>query len=179
MPEFLDEKEKRILELETRKKVYTIVKKFAGCHYREIERKSQLAAGTVKYHLSYLVRNGLLTERKNGNVRYYPRAFKPGNKMLLGLLRQKSVRQILLFIFVHDNCNHEQIVRSGDLSPSTVSWHLKKLKEGNIISIEARGRKSFYTLLADKEEVMNLLIAYRESFLDSLVDNVIEMWEME
>ena len=177
--EFLDEKENKILELDARKKIYHLIKKFAGCHFREIERISKLPTGNVKYHLNYLTKYGLinLVKEKN-NLRYFPRDFNSENKKLMGLLRQKSIRKILLFVLIHNNCNHEQIVEFTCLSPSTVSWHLKKLEESNVIGFIRKGRKIYYNILINKEEIINLLITYKESFLDSLVDRVIEMWDV-
>ena len=95
----------------------------------------------------------------------------------MGLLRQKSTRRILLYILTNDKCNHEQIVNFVRLSPSTVSWHLRKLIEEKIIGFVKEGRKTFYPLLVDKEEIISLLITYKKSFFDSLVDNMVEMWE--
>ena len=34
-----------------------------------------------------------------------------------------------------------------------------------------------YTLDIEKERIMKLLISYQESFLDSVVNKAIEMWE--
>jgi predicted transcriptional regulator len=179
MPEDLfNDKDKKVLELQTRREIYELVRKFVGSHFREIERKSNLPSGTVKYHLSYLVKHGLIKEEKDGNkVRYFSKEFKAENKKLLSLLRQKTIRDILLFILTHKDCNHEQIVKAINISPSTVSWHLKKLKDSNIIEFIKKGRKTFYNIIVDKDEIVKLLITYQESFLDSLVDRVIEMWE--
>src|SRR3989338_6009320 len=111
MADFLGEKEEKILELDARKRIYDMVREFAGCHFREIERKSGLSTGSVSYHLGYLARHGLIKEEKEGNAaRYFPKEFRPENKKLLSLLRQKSIRSILLFVLTHANCNHEQIV---------------------------------------------------------------------
>ena len=152
-------------------------KKFAGCHFREIERKSKLSTGSVNYHLSYLNKNGLIKEEKSGNnTRYFPKEFKSENNKLLGLLRQKSIRRILVYIITNKNCYHEQIVSFVKLSPSTVSWHLKKLEEEKIIGFVKKGRKTYYNLLISKDEIVNLLIIYKEGFFDSLVNNVIETW---
>jgi len=175
--EFLDENEKKVLELDTRRKIYEIVKKCAGCHFRELERRTKLSTGTVKYHLTYLTKKNLIQEEKDDkNIRYFPNSFGSTNKQLLSLLRQKTVRNIMLFILTHNNCNHEQIVNSVKISPSTVSWHLKKLEDAQIVGFVKRGRKTFYNILIDKDEIINLLITYQESFLDSVVDRVIEMW---
>ena len=177
--EFLTEKEKKILEVESRRKIYQIVNSYAGEHFREIERKSKLATGLVQYHLNYLARQGLIkVEREGNNLRYFPKDFKLENKKIMGFLRQKSIRDILLFILTHENCNHEQIVKFVKLAPSTVSWHLKKLEQENIIGFIKEGRKTFYNLLIDKDEVVNLLITYKESFFDTIVDNVVAMWEL-
>jgi predicted transcriptional regulator len=174
------QREKEILEIDIRRNIYEIVKKFAGCHFREIERKSGFATGSVKYHLDYLTRNGLITQEKDsGNVRYYPIQFSSENKKLLGLLRQESIRKILLFLLIHEDANNEQIASYVDLSPSTVSWHLKKLESNGIIKPKKTGRKSLYQIMIEKKEIIALLITYKESFLDSLVDNVIEMWEID
>ena len=176
--DFLDDNEKKVLELDSRRKIYEAVRKFAGSHFREIERKSKLPTGTVKYHLSYLAKNGLIKEEKDGNnIRYFPKEFKPENKKLLGLLRQKPIRDILLFILTHSDCNHEQIVGAVKLSPSTISWHLRKLEENNVIGVVKKGRKTFYNILIDNDKIIKLLTTYQDSFLDSIVDRAIEMWE--
>ena len=178
MAEFLNERDKKVLELEARREIYEVVKEFAGCHFREIGRKSRLPTGTVAYHLAYLVKHGLIKEEKYENkVRYFPREFQSSNKKLLGLLRQKTIRNIILFIATHPNSNHERIVRSVNISPSTVSWHIKKLEYQGIIRFTKIGRKTFYNLIINKEEIYNLLITYKESFFDSLVDNVLETWD--
>src|SRR3989338_66396 len=169
-PELLEERERKILEVDSRKKIYSVVKEFAGSHFREIERKSGLSTGSVKHHLDYLAKSGLIAcEKKGSNLRYFPHEFQPGSKKLMGLLLQESVRKILLFLLAHEQPNHEQIVANVGLSPSTVSWHLKKLEEEQVIRRSRTGRKVFYTLLADKSSIMNLLITYQESFFDTLV----------
>ena len=177
-PEFLTEKEKKILEVELRRKIYQIVRQYAGTHFREIERKSSLATGSAQYHLNYLKKRELIKSEKEGNtLRYFPKEFKTENKKIMGFLRQKSIRGIILFVLMHENCNHEQIADSIKLSPSTVSWHLKKLQDSNIINFSKKGRKTHYKIITDKNEIMNLLITYQESFFDNIVDNIVEMWE--
>ena len=174
----VEEREEKALALDVRKNIYELVRKFAGCHFRELERKSGLATGTIRYHLTYLVKQGLLSEVKESNsVRYFPKLFRSENKKLLALLRQQSIRRILVCILEKPGCNHEDIVAFVKLSPSTVSWHVKKLSGEGIITATKQGRKTLFKLLVPKEDVMKLLITHKESFLDSMVDKVIEMWE--
>jgi len=46
------------------------------------------------------------------------------------------------------------------------------------VGSDRKGRKTFYDVV-DKQEIVNLLISYRESFLDSLVDRFVEMWDVD
>lgn len=178
--QILGKEEEKILQLEVRRKVYEIVKKNAGCHFREIERRSGLSTGSVQYHLTFLAKHDLIKEEKGNNaVRYFPLDIAAQNRKMLSLLRQKSIRHILVFILLHNTCHHEQIVEAVNLSPSTVSWHVKKLEREGIIASKREGRKTEYTILSNKEEITKLLITYQQSFFDSLIDNVIEMWETE
>ena len=120
--------QQEVLELEIRRKIYEIVTQCAGCHFREIQRAAKLSFGSVSYHLSYLRKHNLIREEKDGkNVRYFPLDISGEQKKLLTLLRQRSLRNILLFIFSNEGCSHQKIVSSVKLSPSTTTWHLKKL----------------------------------------------------
>ena len=117
-------------------------------------------------------------EKDGIKIRYFPEKFNPENKALLGLLRQESVRKILLFLVSNEKSNHDTIVGFVQLSPSTVSWHLKKLESKHIIKSIKKGKNTFYDLLIDKKEILSILINHKESFLDSLVNKTIEMWDI-
>jgi predicted transcriptional regulator len=175
---YTTKKEKEVFEVETRRQIYKIVEKYAGSHFREIERKSGLATGSVQYHLSYLVKKGLLKSKQDGkNLRYFPKSVGEQNKKVLSLLRQKSIRNILLMILKNKKCNHKELVVATQLSPSTVSWHIKKLEQEQVIKTVRNGREAEYSLELDGDEVVSLLVVYKDSFLDKLVDNVVDMWE--
>ncbi len=177
MPSDLNETTKKILVLNSRKRIYELVEKFAGSHFREIERKSKMPYGSVKYHLNYLAKHKLISVVRDGNrTRYYPKQFKLENVKLLGLLRQKSIRNILLILLNQKMCSHKEITYYVKLSPSTISWHLNKLEKEGIISSKEEGRMTYYKLITKEDEIIPLLIRYKESFLDSIVDNFIEMW---
>ncbi len=175
---YFNHKEKEILKLNSRKKIYETVEKYAGCHFLEIVRKSGLSNGSTSYHLGYLIKQRLVRQHKNGTTTaYFPREFKPEHHNLLILLRQKSIRDILLFILTNKNCEHGKIVKYLKLSPSTITWHLNKLETEKIISSNKNGRTKNYRILIDSKEIINLLIKYRESFLDSTVNNILDMWD--
>ena len=125
-----------------------------------------------------MIKQGLIRQHKNGTTTaYFPREFKPEHHQLLILLRQKSIRDILLFILANKNCEHGEIVKFVKLSPSTITWHLNKLEEEKVIISTKNGRTKNYRLLINDKEIINLLITYKESFLDSTVNNILDMWD--
>lgn len=167
-------KDEKILQLENRKRIFEIVKKNSGCHFREIERRSGIAHGTLKYHLNFLAKHGLIVEKKDGNnVRYFSKDIKEDFE-IISLLRQKSTRQIILFLTENGKNSHGGIVDFVKLSPGTVSWHLDKLVRKGILKREEK----FYVLVYPKEEIVKLLISFKESFFDNLVDRAVEMWDV-
>ncbi len=173
-----EEVQRKALELEIRQSIYSLISTSPGLHFREIQRRTKIATGQLTYHLNYLQKVGLIKTENDGEyLRYY--AHIPINdeeRRVLELVRQKSVRHILLYLLENDNCNHEHLVKNLDISPSTISWHLKKLIDANIVNKEVEGRKSFYSI-NNPELIKKVLIKYKESFLDILVDRFIEMWE--
>ena len=170
--------QKKVLELEIRKNLYSLILKSPGLHFREIQRRTKMATGQLTHHLNYLQKVSLIVTRSDGEyLRYYAdMQISDTERRVLELMRQKSVRRILLYLLEYKSCSHEQLVESSDLSPATVSWHIKKLVDSKIVDKEVVGRHSFYSI-NDFELVKKTLVTYRESFLDKIVDKFIEMWE--
>ena len=171
---------KEILELELRNKIYNFVNKYAGSHLRELERKSKIPYSTLKYHLHYLVKHNLIIEKIGSkNSKYYPKTIASDDIEILGLLRQKNIRKIILFILISNKCTLRDLEEFTILSPSTVSWYLNGLTKKGIIKKTKIGKKTIYKLIYKKEQIMKILVTYKESFFDYLVDKTIEMWEFK
>lgn len=168
----------KALELEIRQRLYSIISRFPGLHYREIQRRTGIAMGQLTYHLDCLKKVHLIKTVKDGEyLRYYTNEqMGIDERKILELSRQKSVRHILLYLLENDSCDHISLVNSICLSPSTISWHIKKLIDANIISKKSEGRRSIYSV-NEPEHVKTVLTKYKESFLDKLVDRFIEMWD--
>ena len=170
----------KILELERRRKIYELIKKHAGCHFRDLQRKSNFPATSLRYHLNFLSKNQLVHEEKRGNnIHYFPQEIHTGNKILLSLLRKDTIRKIILYLLNNESSTHRDLTHFLRLAPSTVSWHMKILLKQRIVEITQKNEKRIYKLLVDKKVIMHLLITYQESFLDSLVNKAISMWEIE
>ncbi len=173
-----EEIQRKALELEIRQSIYSLISASPGLHFREIQRRTKIATGQLTYHLNYLHKVCLIKTVNDGEyLRYYAHIqINDGERRVLELVRQKSIRHILLFLLENDNCNHEHLVKNLDIAPSTISWHLKKLINADVVNKKVEGRKSFYSI-NNPELIKKVLIKNKESFLDIVVDRFIEMWE--
>ncbi|MFH1392031.1 MAG: winged helix-turn-helix transcriptional regulator [Candidatus Diapherotrites archaeon] len=165
------------LKLDIRKKIYNTIKRNPGLHFREIQRRVGIATGALQYHLDCLMKKNLLkTERETKFLRYYLVRQDFEETSLMALLRQDSMRKIIVFLMQRRFANNQTISKQVNLSPSTTSWHLEKLVESNVVEKNRRGRKTYFKL-TDKEKLAELLVGYRRSFLDEAVNNFVEIWE--
>jgi DNA-binding transcriptional ArsR family regulator len=165
------------LELDTRRRIYQFLQKFPGAHMREIGREAAIPMGTLEYHLHYLVKANLLTTRQDARyTRYFPTGeLSRQDKDVLALLRQKVPRQIAAHLLLAPGSSHGQLLTKFALSPSTLSFHLKKLVTAGIVSQDKQGRENLYRVV-DVEGVARVLIQHKESFLDDVIDRFADVW---
>jgi predicted transcriptional regulator len=167
------------LALDVRSKIFRSISRNPGLHFRELQRRTSLATGSLQYHLDFLQKRHLVRADKQGQfVRYYSargRQFGEDQK-LMNLLRQESLRKIILFLLTKRRANNEKIAAAVALSPSTVSWHMLKLLEGGVVEKRRVGRKTFFYII-QPEKTIELLSSYKRSFLDEMVDGFVAMWE--
>jgi predicted transcriptional regulator len=171
-------KEDKTLELEARKKIYDFVVASPGTHLREIQRQIELPLGTVEYHLKYLVDKEMLVEKTDGNYkRYYPVGlYGSVDKKLLSLLRQEVPRRVVMKLLLNPGINFKILSEGFPVSASTLSYHLSKLVDGEIVRKVKKGRESHY-YVNNQEDVAKVILTHRKSFLDGLVESFANLWE--
>jgi predicted transcriptional regulator len=165
------------LELDTRRNVYEFIKANPGTHMREIQRRLDMPIGLLKFHIHYLIKHEIITEKVD---RYYKRYYLTGTvgsvgREVLSVLRQQYPRWIILHLLENPKAKHKELIKKFDLKPSTLSFYLKNLIDKNIVNRKRTGRESSYTL-SDPEKIVQILITYRPSFIDKLVDRFLETW---
>ncbi len=170
--------EDKVLQLDARRRLFEAIKEFPGIHMRELQRKTGMALGTLRYQIRFLEKHGLIVERKEGRLlTYYPA--KGGadvdarDKKYLSILRQELPRLIVLHLMMHPHSTHGEMKGHFNVSPSTLSYHLKRLAQARIIEKDENGR--YYVI--EEERVAKVLITYRQSFLDAMVDTFVRFWE--
>ncbi len=165
------------LELDTRRNIFAYVSKYPGCHMRQIKRELDLAMGQIEYHLNYLEEHGLLASQMSGNKkRYYvsDEVHYPDRK-ILGILRQKMPRKIILFILDKGTSSFGDIHDHLEISKSTLSFHLKKLIKISMLTVKREGRQKMYSV-KDRKGTIQILITYKSSFVDEAVERFIDTW---
>jgi len=174
--DYFDEKSEALL-LDIRKKIYNCIKKYPGLHFRELQRQHKLAVGNLDYHLNYLEKNNLIkVERNNAHKRFYPLGLNEHERNILGILRQKNFRIIIIKLLQEHHLAHKDLTSYLKISPSSVSWYLTQLIKKNILVLVEKEKRKIYQL-KDKNEIIKILITYKESFVDTLIDHFIETFE--
>jgi len=151
-------------DLETRKKIYRLIKKNPGLNLSTISELLQINISLVDYHTRYFEKQELLTIIKEaGYKRYYIKGSigAPEHK-LFHLLRQETPLRIVLFLLKNPYAKYQQICAGFDISKSTLSYHIKKLVENEVVRIQAHGDDWEYVVV-DEKEVIRFLLHYRPS----------------
>jgi predicted transcriptional regulator len=125
-----------------------------GINLTSIRRELQLSQGAVSYHIMKLEKSGkILSEKGSKERRYYPSSMGYSNAMALAhkdevssILANETSRNIVELLKDGSKSQNE-IVQALEVSPSTVHWHMERMKKAEMISKEQRGRSVFYELL--------------------------------
>ncbi len=166
-----------VLELETRRQIYTAISINPGLHFRELQRHLDISTGLLDYHLKYMEKRELVVSKRDGNyLRYYASNQVPGDmKELFPFLRQEITRTILIYLLLNPEAQHGEILENLTVSGATLSYHLKKMSKAGVIEKRKAGRESRYTV-KNPERVGDALATYRRSFTDRLVDSFVRAW---
>jgi predicted transcriptional regulator len=149
-----------------------------GIRYRELLRLSNLTNGVLAYHLALLEKSDRIQVDRNENkkmTRYYSNNIPIAETNIIGYIRQDATRQIISFILENDLCTFDEVIEHTKKAPSTISWHLKRLKEAGIISIQY-GHYHLYHV-TDRRVIAEVLHKYKQRFIDKVVDNYTKIME--
>lgn len=167
-----------VLALDTRRRIFEYIRDTPGAHLRQIHRAVELPFGQVLYHLTFLEKREFIVVRKDGKFnRYFVRnVMSRREKEIISALRHNVPRKVAILLLIHGRQTHKDLLRHAGVSPSTLSFHLQKMLEANVVAREARGRESFYTL-PDAEMAAQVLLTHRTSFHTDEVDRFSEIWD--
>ena len=167
------------LALETRSRLYTEIRKSPGLHFRELQRRVGMATGALQYHLDYLEKYSLIkSERVENTKRFFAMQAKriEGEEQVMPFLRQEKTRHLLIAMLSGRKNTIQSLSRKTQTPYSTASRLLDKIVDAGIAQ-KVRKRKQIHYLLEKPESIAEMLIKYKKSFFDELVDEFVETWE--
>ena len=136
-------------------------------HLREISRQLDIPRSTLKYHLGFLERKNLLKSENKGKCTRYFAQYEIGSvdKEILMFIRQEIPRMILLLSYYYDEIYIDELSEGLDSPVTTISFHLKKLKESGILGLSKNNGRAAYFLI-NRNSIYNLFIKYGDSALN-------------
>jgi predicted transcriptional regulator len=142
-----------ILGHERRRRLFELVEQNPGIHLREALRLAGIPSGSGRFHVTQLVRHGLLTERRMGsNVRLFvssAAASSPQWKNEAGL-RNARFKPILEWLSKHPNASQKDVLLALQVSlgwsPSTTQDRLARLVSDGTVQCSRTGRFTQYRL---------------------------------
>ena len=166
-----------ILDLDARRRIYVYIQKCPGVHERELSRELGIPLSTLDYHLFHLKKRTLIDGQQDGRyTRYFiTKVMNPRDKKVIGILRQRTPRRIILFLLLHSSVAHKQVSDYLQIAPSTTSFHLRNLLNAEVVERRVIMGDVFYSI-RNPEYLTTLLITYRRSFLDTAVDRFLTTW---
>lgn len=176
-------KENKILELEKRRQIYNLIVKYPGLHIREISRKINIPFTTSRHHLNYLEKHDFIITKKDGrHYRFYAKyKIDRRDKKIIDILRKKTPREMVLLLLAFVECSQTEISQNLEKHPSTISFHLKKMQDMDIVEKAEVNKGKIYKeklpiikreivtnetifMLKDPYRVYYLLMKYKDSF---------------
>ena len=166
------------LELDARRRIYEYILATPGTHLRGVHRAVGLPFGQVLYHLNYLEKLELIVVKKDGKFSrfFVTNLIGRKEKDVISVLRHEVPRTISILLLFYKELSHKSILEHVSVSPSTLSFHLAKMVDAQVVSREQRGRESIYKLL-DDVLVTKTLIRHRASFRCEIVDRFCQVYE--
>jgi len=151
-----------------RQQIRETVEQNPGIHFRQVQRELDCSSTTLNHHI-----NSLNIKERNyrGYRRFYPEEVSEDLERPLAALNH-DVRGLMLYQ-IQGGISQKELVENLDLSKSTVSSHLKVMREDGVIEEEQDGRSK---KLFPSENAWKALNSYASQILDEASEGFIEMW---
>ena len=148
-----------------------IINKNPGICYRDIQKLSGYALGTLSNSLMNLEKDSKIIVKRSKRRSYYFPLHVPSDEYITIInLRKETAKRIILYMLENKKNTFSEIRKHTSKAPSTVSTTLTQLIENNIINRVA-GLEPYFEL-NDSDVVQNALMRINPSTLDNLKDRM-------
>lgn len=141
------------LENEHRAVIYDRINDSPGIHVSKLSDETLIHRSTVRYHVRILDREGLIAEEMvRGKHRLYP--VDEQNPKLLAALAEDATMDLLQAVERVEPVSVSGLAAELDRAPSTISYHLARLAEDDLVTRERKGSSIHTTLTADVRKAL-------------------------
>ena len=132
-----------------RKHIYAFIKASPGTCISELANNMGLNRGTLRHHLKILEADNMVEAHSDhGKVRYFQNnsTYEEKEKLVISALQNEMTRRIISKI-LDEECNtNRDLAQTTGISKGTVTWHIKQLKELDLIEENQVGRSTMYNI---------------------------------
>ncbi len=155
-------------------KILDFIMNNPSSHLRKIKNNLGFSMGTVQYYLNMLEREGKIKSTKTKFYKNYYHINESDDK-ILSVLNLDSPRNIVIFLIQHEPSTHQEIANGVGLSSSTISWHMKRLIELQVIQTEYSGKYTVYRLI-DRNNVLSNINKCKSTVWNTMVGNMTDLF---
>jgi len=171
---------------ELQQKLLLSIDENPGIRYRELLRLINSSNGVLSYHINRLEKMDLvIVERRAKMTRFFPRNISNEIMGVMRFLRNQTSYQIIKLLYDRGPTSQPEIINYTGKAASTISWHMKKLLDDNIVCIKDKNiiydentdvvlksqhkKLNLYDLL--NRNAVNGLIYKTNNYIDSTINN--------
>jgi predicted transcriptional regulator len=141
--------------------ISSLLSKNPGLYLSEIATMLHQSPQLTEYHLQTMEKNNvLLGVKEEGEYyrRYYLKNDTVGirDKRLVSLLRQEHLFKIILVIMKQPGIRHKDLSEYIEVDPSTLTHHISRLKDYDLIDTTTDGKEKQYRI-KNKKEIMSIV----------------------
>ena len=115
-----------------------------GIHHNELLRTCNLQKGQLQWHLEILLKNHIIQKENQGQYTLYyanNKIIESSQNIKNGILDSSSTKKILDMIRENPGINSTYIAKRMKLARNTITYHVDKLMDANLILVQKKGRK--------------------------------------
>jgi len=150
-----------VLDHEIRLKIYDYIRKHPCVHYSDIANETGINRGTLRYHLAVLKMQNVIAPYKTcGRIHYFLNESTYGEKekAAIAALKNEKHRKIISEILNSERITHGELAEKVGVSPPTINWHIRHLKEQGIVRADTDGRHTTYCIDCSYAELMHTML---------------------
>jgi predicted transcriptional regulator len=139
-----------------------------------MKKALNLGMGAIQYHLYVLEKERKVVSRRNGLFkRFYPSlTFEERDQEILNVLLRETERDLLLHVIRNPGVTQGDLSSCVGITPSSINWHMKRLKGSGLILAIHEGRHVNYFVNGEIQGILALLRNYQPKIWERWADRL-------